>query len=410
MRKLYIIRENEEDGRLLDALTAAGHSTDDSAFSNPVCPVCGHSTLLAYTEGSDFEVITWYCLDEAECANADAWHLVCSQMECTYEEQIERVTDPMGALLFDIDRAHWAFDEYAGLISRQNSEMMALITWLRGALESGPNRKLQAFLAEAEWRYADDLQRTRKWIDRVPPGKRIRFQVDRENTDRREMEGTFLTATAEGFMLLTEPDGHLLSLRSEDVCSLQPRRPDRDELSRPLEEVLSEMEGQDEQTRNLGLIRLHPLQEMVVIRGHHVRLCHVDMYGRYHVRCWEQSAASALQLELRGENYWEGIFRRSDVGVRYDVRQMVRVKGHWVDVFGAAEHGKWPAVKTSDPSIASELGLKLERPWFPPEDEEDERRLRPCWTGVIPEDAVEDRREVRLYHWPLPEFQLPDAL
>ncbi|HWI52219.1 MAG TPA: hypothetical protein VNT01_08755 [Symbiobacteriaceae bacterium] len=410
MRKLYVIRENEEDGRLLDALTAAGCSTDESEFDNPVCPVCGHSTLLAYTEGDAFEVVTWYCLDEADCANADGWYLVCSQMECTYEERVERVTDPMGALLFDIDMAHWAFDEYAGLISRHNSGMMELITWLRGALESGPNRKLQCFLEEAEWRYADDLQRTRKWIDRVPPGRLVRFQVDGASEEQDEIMGTFLTGTDAGFMVLTEPGGALMSLRSEDVFCLQPRRPDKDELSRPLEEELKEAEIQAGQTPKRNWIKLNTLKEMVVIRGHHVRLGHVDMFGRYHVRCWERSAALALGLQERCENYWEGVFRRSDVEIRYDVRHMVKVKGHWVDVYGAAEHEDWPAVRTTDPMVASELGLKLERPWFPPEDEAEERKLRPCWSGVIPEDDVEDRREVRLYHWPLPEFPLPDAL
>ena len=128
MRKIYIVRENEEDGRLLEALEAAGLSTDESDFSNPTCPRCGSSTLLAYTEGDAFELLTWYEVDASDGAKADAWFLVCSSFTCNYEEQVERVFDPMGAEIFDQDSAHGEFDEYSGIHQASCMEVRAAPT------------------------------------------------------------------------------------------------------------------------------------------------------------------------------------------------------------------------------------------------------------------------------------------
>ncbi|HWI66226.1 MAG TPA: hypothetical protein VNT75_30710 [Symbiobacteriaceae bacterium] len=405
MRKLYTIRENEEDGRLLDALIAAGQSTDETQFENPVCPVCGSSTLLAFTENGDFDVVTWFCLTEKEGDTADAWYLICANMECTWEEQVERVRDPMGATIFDLESAHHEFDEYSGLISRDPPEMLELIEWFREALEGSPNRKLQCFLDEAEWRYSDHLERTRKWIDRVPPGKRVGFHIDGE-----EFEGTFLTATDEGFMVLTEPGNELKVVRVEEVYACFPRRPDRDDMAPKRGEALKGLLGEkDDKADQKRWIMINCATQYVVIQGYHLQLSLVDRFGQYHVRCWEAAAAAHLGLAQKAENYWEGIFRRSDVESRYDVRRMVRVKGYWVDTYGTSKYQQWPAVRTYDPLIASELGLAADSLYNIWDEEDEPRPLRPSWSGVIPEEEVEERKDVRLYHWPLPEFPLPES-
>lgn len=401
MRKLYIIRENEEDGKLLDALIAAGRSTDEGEFENPVCPLCGSSTLVAYVENGEFEVVTWYCLSDKEGAAAESWHLVCGNLECTWEEQVERVQDPMGALFFDVDMAHNEFDEYCGLISRDAPDMLNLIAWLKGALEGGPNRKLQCFLEEAEWRYKEHLKTVRKWIDRVPPGKLVKF---RTGTD--DSKGTFVTATEQGFMILTDPHDLLKQFRVEDVFDCLPRRPDRDELSPGIHEVLR----QAEEGGKLGWIAINCAIEYVVVKGHHLQLDQVDKFGQYHVRAWSEAAGVGLGMTQKGENYWEATFRRSDIESRYDIRRMVKVKGYWVDTWGTSQYQNWPAVRTTDPAIASALGLEFDKPWSVGDEDEEARPPRqPTWSGVIPEADVEDRREVRLYHWPLPEFPLPES-
>lgn len=411
MRKVYVVQENEEDGRLLDALEAAGMSTDESDFSNPTCPRCGCGTLLAYTEDDLFELMTWYTVDADDGAKADAWYLVCSQFDCDYEEEVERVFDPMGAEIFDQESAHMEFDEYAGLLQRTPVGLLDLVSYLQSALEDGPNRKLEAVLDEAEWRYEDAVEQARKWINRLPLGKRIRFRTWDENVqDHVEVDGTFVSATDEGFMLLRDPGEEVMLLRADAIYHWEPRRPGTDEVSPKFSEVMREDRPADKDgNRKPRLIMLHLGGDRVVVRGQHLRLHHVDRFGQYHVGCWDEAAAAALGLTPAGSGYWEGVYRRSDVEARYDSEQAVRVKGHWLDQWGSAGEGAWVAVRTEDPDIATALGLELQKPWFTPETEEEKQRSRPRWTGLFRKEEVEECKEVRTYHWPLPEFQVPES-
>ncbi|HYF90855.1 MAG TPA: hypothetical protein VD969_01275 [Symbiobacteriaceae bacterium] len=403
MRKLYVIRENEEDGRLLDALITAGRSLDESEFENPPCPVCGCDTLLAYTEGDNYEVVTWDELGETE-AGADAWFLVCSQIECPHEEPVELVADPMGALLFDQRVAEPAFAAYLEVDDRTPPGKLELISDLKAALAECPSRKVQAYLDLVRYSYDEEVSRTRRWIDLVPPGKLVEFRRDDET-----IRGTFLTATEEGFMILTEPGSSLRCVRAEEIYWPQPLWPDRDDLPKPVSELLQEAAEPGGSMRPLRLIMCLGPRERVVIRGYHLQLSIVDRFGRYHVRCWDREAATALGLSQKCENYWEGVFRRSEVDGRYDVREMVKVQGHWLDVIGKADNGRAPVVQTDDPLIGAELGLSYIEYRGSRDENGDLRHFPPSWQGAVTEAEVEERKEVRLYHWPLPESPLTDA-
>ncbi|MDF2626731.1 MAG: hypothetical protein K0R39_562 [Symbiobacteriaceae bacterium] len=410
MRKVYIIRENEEDGRLLDALIAAGLSTDEGELANPVCPRCGFSTLLAFAEDDDFEVVLWEQVDPTDGADAQAWYLVCSQYECSYQEEIERVLDPMGAEVFDQHAALFEFDEYAGTSVSYPIQMQELLEELRAAAAGGRNRKLASMFEHAQWCYQEHLKMRWKWIRRVPLDKRVRFALfnpndppDYEPTfaerEKRAIEGTFVTPTDEGFVILRDPTQELLLVRVEELGWYQPQSPINGELPRKLTEILKDPPA--DRQLILGI----PAYEYVVIRGHHLRLSSIDRLGQYRVRCWDPVAAAALSLTPHGENYWEGLFRRSDIQERYDVKKMIKTKGHWIDVVAAYGPEEWPYVRTDDPAVAAALGLAEQKPLRPPETDEELRNYRRTWAGGVPESEVEDRRDVRLYHWPLPEFK-----
>ncbi|MDF2626730.1 MAG: hypothetical protein K0R39_561 [Symbiobacteriaceae bacterium] len=408
MRKIYILRENEEDGRLLAALEAAGLSTDESEFTNPTCPLCGSSTLLAYTKGEQFELLTWYEIDDDEGAGADAWYLVCSGFECTYEEEVERVFDPMGATAFDQEVAHHQFDEYSGMLERTPVGLKYLISYLQSALEEAPNRKLEAVLDEAEWRYEKDVKQARKWINQVPLGKRVRFRHTDEAADTAdEIEGTFVSATDEGFLLLRAPDEQMMLVKADEIYSWEPRKPAVEEISERRKGLkVIDRSDKDGKPR---MIYMCGSRDIIVVQGHHLHVNHIDRYGQYHVYSSDPTAAAALSLEAQGNAYWEGVFRRSDVEARYEVGHFVKVKGHWLEQHGVGGKNTWVAVHTEDPDIAAALGLEEQTPLFPPETEEERQRYRPRWTGLFPNEEVEERKEVRTYRWPLPELQVPEA-
>jgi hypothetical protein len=414
MRRIYILRANEEDGRLLDALTAAGCSPDESTLENPVCPRCGSSTLLAFTEDDQFQVLLWEKVDDTDGAGAHAWHLICSRFDCAYQEEVERVLDPMGAEIFDQWWASAEFEEYAGLMERHPIELMDLIEYFRAVLATGQNPKLACMLEEAEWRYEASLEWRWKWIRSVPLGKRIRFTLivegeEDEIDETDEIEGTFVTPTDDGFMVLRDPDETCMLVQARDIGRFQPQRPKTQELPKPrkqeIAEVLSADERGNEARRRRVIYNMSP-NHWVVIRGHHLMLSDVNRLGQYKVRCWDPAAAEALSLTPHGERYWEGLFRRSEIEGRYDLKIMIKAKGHWVDMVGYMGEQKWPYVRTEDPAVAADLGLTEQVPLYPPKTEEELRRYQRSWSGGVPENDIEDRQEVKLYHWPLPEFKV----
>lgn len=406
MRRIYVVRENEEDGRLLDALEAAGMTTDESEFDNPACPHCGCSTMLAYTKGDIFFLVTWSRLD-AEDDKAEAWYLVCSQFDCTYEEEVERVFDPMGAEIFDQQDAEMAFESYSSLTDRTPLGLLELAAYLKSALEAGPNRKLEDVLDQAEWLYDSHVERAQKWISCIPPGKRIRFSTwDDQKQAHVKVEGTFVCPTDEGLMLLRAPGDEVMLRRADEIDFWEPKRPETDEVSKTFEEVMQEDPPLGDQgSRKPQVILLHLGRDRVVVRGYHLQLREVDRFGQYHVGSEDPVAAAALDLTEAVEGYWEGVFRRSDVEAKYEARETVKVKGHWLDQWGSAGKDEWAAVQTEDPDTAAALGLEPQKPWFPPETEAQRLRYRPRWSGLVRDEEIEDRKEVRIYHWPLPDLQ-----
>ena len=146
-----MIQEEVEDDRVLDALLAGGIDPDE--LENPRCPLCNTDTLLAYVTGREYHVITWHYLSDEEVRmQPDAWYLICQEYACRYEEQVERVSAPDGAEIFDLLLASSVFDEESGLMSPP-ADLAKLITYLKQELKRTQHRKLEAFLHLARWYY-----------------------------------------------------------------------------------------------------------------------------------------------------------------------------------------------------------------------------------------------------------------
>lgn len=394
MQKIYILRENEEDGVLLDALLAQGSEPDEGELCNPSCPRCFSETLLAYTCGEDFEVITWSQVDEQDAEEADGWYMVCSNFECEWEEQVERVTDPMDATIFDLESASFCLDEEWGLCSRSPEEQKDLINYIKELQQFRKARKLQAFLEEAEWRYKDSLKRIQKWLDRVPPGRMIEIALG-----EKVVTGTMLAATDAGCMLMSA-GGEVVSVGAEAIHRYWPRRFDRwgpNESEEPPSTRPRLSLGPDSYVINSDFCR-------VVVAGHELVLQHVDRLGQYHVSCRDPEAARSLGLEQKAEGYWSGRFRRSAIQMRYDVTRMARVKGYWFKIMGENQNSARTVISTEDEEAAVALGLRQCVPLiFEEEGEPSLAQRTPRWQGSVPHGDVDQYTEVKSYYWPLPE-------
>lgn len=399
MKKVYLLRENEEDGALLDALEAAGVTPDESALCNPTCPYCASDTLLAYSEGDSYEVITWYSIEEREVARADAWYMVCANLECEWEEQVERVTSPMGAIIFDLDQSHSVVDEEIGLISSSPCDQRELIGYLKELQQCSNSRKLQSFLEEAEWRYNDALSCIRRWFKRVPAGRLVQINVADD-----QFTGRLLAATDDGCMLTQESDGQIVAIRAESMDNYWPRRfdqygPTEEQAARILNRKLSDPSE---------WVRVCCTPDRVVIRGYQLELQYIDRLGQYHVAARDEAAALALGLEPVAEKFWRGRFRRSDVTERYEVKEMIKARGYWFKLSGYTRQNH-PHVNTEDAEAARAFGFKEVKSFL--DDDEQEVplwRKIPHWSGSIHPDEIEETCEVKLYYWPLPELQTAD--
>jgi hypothetical protein len=393
VRRIYILQENEENGAVLDALEARGAALDESSLENPKCPACGSDTLLAYSSEDEFEVITWYTLDEEDVADADSWFLVCGNFDCTWEEQVERTTAPMGAELFDLDDAHHCFDEYCGLIWRPPNEMRELVEYLEQHQQRSPNRKLACFLDEARWRYKEDMNEVRKQLDQAPTGARITFDLD-----GRSVEARFWASTEDGVMVVTKAGSEMLVVNPEVVRSVS---------------AWCDLDDDDEQPRlkkamadasRWVICTGH--YDMVVVRGFPLRLSWVDRIGQYWAGTDDPVAAAALGLRQEGVHWWKGEFRRSQIEARYEEFEMIKVRGLWMQVRGLRQSDHAPNVHTEDPELAAQLGLRPIHAYDERDKPEAERTIM-YWAGGITEDLIEDRKMARTYHWPIPEHQ-PD--
>lgn len=377
MRKVYILRDEEEDGMVLDALVAQGLPPSEDSLENPVCPHCESPLLVACQQGREFDVIIWESLgEECEPHGADAWFLVCSDLTCPYEEQVQRVAQPAGAELYDLRAAHEALDESLGLFCMFPPVVHEVVTELECLYQSHPSRKLLSVLNEARDQLKFATAELRKRVEALPSGGQITVDLGDDRTT-----GTLLTST-EGYLLLTGPEGDLTAI---SLCAVHTVSPHREPYN----------------FKRCEWVTIEGATDWVVIRGHHLRLEWVDRLGAYHVSTTDPAAAGALGLEAHGEGYWTGNFRRCDAEARYEARKLARVAGQWVEVTGYRSRDRSPSVRTENPALAAQLGLKPQR------------EARECspeaewpvshWNGVVPADLVEEQAEERVYAWPIPE-------
>ncbi|HLN61363.1 MAG TPA: hypothetical protein VK464_07375 [Symbiobacteriaceae bacterium] len=399
MRKVYLLRENEEDGALLDAMEAAGLTPDESALCNPDCPRCSSETLLAYSEGDSYEVVTWDSIEEHAVAQADGWYLICTNFECEWEEQVERVKEPMGALIFDLSHSSFMVEEETGILTRSPLEQRELIAYLKELQQSRKHRKLQSFIEEAEWRYKDELTRIRRWLKRVPDGRLVEITVGAD-----KFRGRLLATTDDGCMLAQESDGQIVAIAAESMDNYWPRR--FDQYGPTEEDVRNTLDRNPNEPREW--ITVHCGRGRVVVQGQVLTLRDVDRLGQYHVGTWDEAPAKALGLKQVAASYWEGRFRRSDITERYEVREMIKARGFWFAVSGHTSKNH-PHVSTEDPEAARAFGFKQVRHFLT--DEEQSVSLWntiPYWSGSIHPDEIEETCEVKAYYWPLPELQTAD--
>jgi hypothetical protein len=289
MRKLYILRKQEDDGALLDALEARGLGPDDMV--NPTCPTCGAYTYLAYTTGDAFTVITWDSLDPDDEADADAWFLTCTEPACCYEEEVERVLTPAGAEPFDLETSEREIDEFLGFTPLG---LRQLIEYLQQLAQEHPNRKLECLVDAAQWRYDAAMESIRQWLSKLPVGKRIHFTIDGES-----MKGSFLTATEDSFLTITQPGGELIAVPAESLGGYGPHYFDS-----------KQEDGEDVDITNIDPDRLIWMQgnlEYVVVRGHHMQLGWTDeRFGIYKISSQDEALARELGLRQTADRWSSG--------------------------------------------------------------------------------------------------------
>ncbi|MFZ5828426.1 MAG: hypothetical protein ACOY94_29335 [Bacillota bacterium] len=390
MRKIYIL-SHEEDGRVGEVILDQG--LDPDTLENPVCPRCGSETLLAYAHDDDYTVVTWDSLaEEEEEATPDAWYLICQDFHCPYEEQVERVHDPGEAELFDLHRSSWVFEEETVPTGGHPAGLKELIAYLEEVRETHPHRKLDALLDDAHWCYNEAMNRIRRWVKQVPLGRKIHLGL---YTDA--IKATFIMATEERILVQTLPEGEMVGIGLEEISAFRPLSfLDDDEPKQPQWPLPPD-----------SVISIFPSREYIVVRSFHLRLSEVDRFGLFHISSEDPAAARVLGLKPESEGYWRGHFGRRDIESRYAKKRMVRAKGYWFEVYGETNHSRSPAVFTENPAAAAALGL---RPWprRPGDPEPDQEPGIQRWNGVIPIEQVEERDEVTVYLWPIPELKDAD--
>lgn len=388
MRQIYILRANEEDGRVLDALPDP--KMDPEEIENPTCPSCGGPTLLAYTEEGDYNVLTWFCLsEEGDEDQADGWYLICQNLKCPYEERVERVMEPAGAEFFNLETSHFQFDEETGLACRNPSDMKSLIAYLTKLQRAYGYRKLEAFLDEANWRYDEGMEELRKWADRIPTGRRIEFQANGVRYEAR-----LIAATEEKILVQTGEGGEMICFDLEQVAYFSPRRFDQEEAPKKPDPIDFD-----------NLITFNRCGEYVVVQGYHLWLQSVDRFGQYSVSTHDPEVAAALNLTLSGNNFWTANLRRHQIEARYEIEEYARIQGHWVTWYGETSRNNRAAVWTEDPDVAQALGMELEKSWWWDEERQTNRVDVKRWHGIFPQEQIEEVKQIRTYHWPIPEAE-----
>ncbi|HEY3368172.1 MAG TPA: hypothetical protein VGK74_24230 [Symbiobacteriaceae bacterium] len=384
MKQVYILRTNEEDGVLLDALLAEGPANDEDP-SNPTCPRCGSDTMLVYLwDDDEYAILTDRVGTEPDDEiETDEWFLTCQNANCTYEEAVERVLNPAGAILFDPEWIFHQLDETYALYSRSLPGMEELVAALQERIKQIRTHNVAALLFEARWQSEAALTDAREWLARLAPNAEIVFDYDDKPT-----EAQVVAVTEDGALLLTKAGEMLaapLRVMTRDQVRLKKDKPEPVDLN-PDPDRLIDLSG---------------FGQYVVVRGQRLEHKHVDRLGQFHVGCRNAESAAILGLEQVVEGYWEGRFRRSDIEAHYDARVTVQVKGYWLRLNGRTWQRKLPWVTTSNPEIAAALGLAKMPEWHT-EGAPTPTVSVPRYSGVITWEQVEEQGEERTYHWPLP--------
>ncbi|HEY3368173.1 MAG TPA: hypothetical protein VGK74_24235 [Symbiobacteriaceae bacterium] len=383
MKQVYILRTNEEDGVLLDALLAEGPANDEDP-ANPTCPRCGSDTMLVYLwDDDEYAILTDRVGTEPDDEiETDEWFLTCQNANCTYEEAVERVLNPTGPILFDPEWIFHQLDEAYALYSRNLPGMERLIAALQERIKRIRTRNVAALLSEARWRVEGQLTDAREWLARLAPNAEIVLNYDDKRTEAR--------------VLAVTDDGALVLTKAGEMLAAPLRLLTRDQVG------LKEEDEQEPFDRDPDcLIDCSGFGQYVVVRGQRLEHQYVDRLGQFHVGCRNAESAAILGLDKVVEGYWEGRFRRSDIEAHYDARVTVRVNGHWLWLDGRTGQRKLPWVTTSDPEIAAALGLKKMPEWHY-EGAPTPTVSVPRYSGVLTWEQVEEQGEERTYHWPLP--------
>lgn len=379
MRRLYILSDEEFD----EEFEAGQYDDAGGRVENPTCPRCGRELLVAYVAGGEMEVLTWYCLLGDEAQIAESWHLVCGNFDCPHEEEVAFVRKPAGAVLFDMDEASALFSAETGYGEMNPAGDREMMEQLEELYDASGNRKLPSLIDGLQWSYDERMQQLREWLPTVPAGRTVSIHHSGAHWDGH------VVMYSDSHLLLRPAGGaEVLALPFEEISFFGPRY-FRDEPEA--------VEAAPQQSHTIVMCN----RERCVVKGQHLHLDEVDRFGRHHCRTWDPGVGKALGMEQLSETCYKGVFRRSEVEGRYDLRRIVRVAGHWVEWFGPTAQAGVMAVKTEDPAAARSLGLKPWQPWFP--DEDGTWPPSPFWYGFVSEEQVEAQEEHPVWLRPLPE-------
>lgn len=381
MRRLYILSDEEFD----EEFESDKYDHAAGQVENPTCPRCGRELLVAFVAEGDMEVLADYCLFGDEVQVAESWYLVCGNFNCLYEEEVEFVREPAGAVLFDMNEAASLFGEETGFGEMCPAGNRELVEELAELYADSGNRKLPSLIDDLQWQSDEHLRQLREWLVRVPAGRTIEIHLD-----GTRWEGYIVLYSDSHLLLRPKGASEALAFALEEISFFGPRY-FRDE---------PEPEAPEAGTEMAHMIVLSG-RERCVVKGHHLHLDQVDRFGRHHCRTWDAAVGQALGMKHLGDTCYQGVFRRTEVQGRYDLRRIVRVAGHWVEWFGPTATGDALAVKTVDPEIARALDLKPWQAWLPNAD--GTWPPSPFWYGFVSLESVEAQEEHPVWLRPIPE-------
>lgn len=366
MRRLYLLSDHE----FAEDFEGMGLDPESDALDPPTCPRCGRELLVGYQEDGEVYIVYDEVLEPGECLAAEAWFLLCGNFECPYEEPVERVFRPAGALIYDLRTALWDFGEATGFFHSEPRVIRELLEYLQNCHGRSPSRKLAAHMAELQFQYEYALQERREWLAGLIPGQRVEL-----TTAAGRVAGPLLAAGADAITVAGR-DGAVLV---------------------PLERVQRFGAGEAGAGPAPPVI-LSPDRERIVVRGHHLAVEEVDRFGRFHASTMAPHAGRDLQMEDLGELGYMGVFLPREVEARYELLHLVRVQGYWLEVMGATADEQFVAVCTWDPVAAAALSLGPRRGDGLPGS-----AAVAGWQGLILRRRVEAEEVHRLHIWPIPE-------